>query len=562
MATLHLITNIKPVKPIGFGTEKRQLLVIEASRVLFLIAILLLALVFQASHGPFTSLDVWLPFYLLLTVSFVLNTGYLFWFDELKNWHGLINSALFAYDALFVTFLIYYTGTNQSFFLFLYLVNIILCGLVFQRRGSLLLALWTSVLFSFLMIIGSSVQGQTLSFAVGFNNVAFFTVAFLSGLLSEQLNFMGSELVEKQKDIEALRDLNQMIVDNMATGLMAVDLDGIITQVNQSALDILEDSRLLGRPLKDLFPSMHQSLDLTTLQKGNIPLKRMELEHKNFRGEKSIIEVTIGPLRDSSKKTVGYVLTFQDLTQVKKLEYAMRQQEKLAAVGQLAAGIAHEIGNPLASISGSIQLLSSSVSHSEEDKKLMTIALREIDRLSHLTSEFLDYVRPQAHIEDPINLNNLLQEILGFVKNNQSLPQGVEQKLELKSGRLILGHHDKLKQALLNIVINAYQAMENSKTQMISVSTTDLDLQEKVQLRIQDYGCGMDAANRDRIFEPFHTTKPNGTGLGLAISHRILEIHDASIVVESDPGRGTTFFIEFPSPDENKSLPPPKSRTA
>jgi len=561
MATLNLVSDIEPIKPIGFGTEKRRLLAIEASRIFFLVIILLVALLFQASQGSFISLDVWLPFYLLLMVSFILNTGYLFWFDEVKGWHGWVNSTLFAYDTLFVTFLIYYTGTNQSIFLFLYLVNIILCGLVFQRRGSLLLALWTSILFSFLIIIGPSVQGQNLYFAIGLNNVAFFAVAILGGLLSEQLNFMGSELVERQKDIEALRDLNQMIVDNMATGLITVDLDGVITQANESASNILEDNRLLGRPLKDLFPSLYQSLDLTTLRRGEVLSNRIELEHKNFRGEKAIIEVTIGPLNDRSKEAIGYVLTFQDLTQVKKLEYAMRQQEKLAAVGQLAAGIAHEIGNPLASISGGIQLLSRSAPHSEEDRKLMAIVLREIDRLSNLTSEFLDYVRPQARIEDSVNINNLLKEVMEFMNNNQNLPQGVEQKLELKSGRLILGHRDKLKQALLNIIINAYQAMEKSEKQVINVITEDLDLQEKVQLRIQDCGCGMDAANKDRIFEPFHTTKSNGTGLGLAISHRILEIHGASVVVESEPGKGTTFIIDFPSPDKNKTLPP-KSRTA
>ncbi|MCB0364760.1 MAG: PAS domain-containing protein [Bdellovibrionaceae bacterium] len=556
MATLNLVTDIEPVESMGLGTEKRRLLVIEASRVLFLIAILVVALAFQASQGPFISLDVWLPFYVLLMTSFVLNSIYLFLFDEMEGWHGWINSTLFAYDALFVTFLIYYTGTSQSIFLFLYLVNIILCGLVFQKRGSLLLALWTSILFSFLMIVGPSAQGQNLYFAVGLNNIAFFAVAYLGGLLSEQLNFMGSELVERQKDIEALRDLNQMIVDNMATGLLTMGLDGVITQVNQAANTILEDSRLLGRPLGELFPGIYESVDLAPIARGDIPSTRLELLYRNFRNEKAIIELTLGPLRDSSKEAVGYVMTFQDMTQVKKLEYAMRQQEKLAAVGQLAAGIAHEIRNPLASISGSIQLLSSSDAYGAEDKKLMNIVLREIDRLNHLISEFLDYVRPQTRIEDPINLNNLVQDIMEFVKNSTTLPQGVEQDISLKAARLIVGNKDKLKQALLNIVMNAYQAMDKSESKLIRVSTVDLDLASKVQLRIEDSGCGMDVANKDRIFEPFHTTKTNGTGLGLAISHKILESHGASVVVESEIGKGTTFVIEFPSPDGEKTLPP------
>lgn len=561
MTTLNLVTNLEPTEPIGFGTEQRRLLVIEASRVLFLVVILLVSLIFQASQGPFISLDVWLPFYVLLTVSFVFNSLYLYNFENLERWHGWINSTLFAYDALFVTFLIYYTGTSQSIFLFLYLVNIILCGLVFQRRGSLLLALWTSILFSFLMIVGPSVQGQNLYFAVGLNNVAFFAVAYLGGLLSEQLNFMGVELVERQKDIEALRDLNQMIVDNMATGLITTDLSGNITQVNYSASRILEDSELMGRQLFELFPDLKSTIDLRTIQRGDIQAKRTELDYKNFRGEKATIELTLGPLRDRSKSIIGFVFTFQDLTQIKRLEYAMRQQEKLAAVGQLAAGIAHEIRNPLASISGSIQLLSSSNSYTAEEKKLMSIVLKEIDRLNNLISEFLDYVRPHTRIEDPVNLNSLLQEILDFVANSKSLPSAVQQEVTLASGRTVFGHRDKLKQALLNIIINAYQAMEKSTTRVLRVSTRDLDLEQRVQVRIEDLGCGMDSANRSRMFEPFHTTKPGGTGLGLAIAHKILDSHGASIAVESEQGKGTTFIIDFPSPDREKS-PPPKRHIA
>ncbi|MCC7404819.1 MAG: PAS domain S-box protein [Bdellovibrionales bacterium] len=561
MTTLNLVTNLEPTEPIGFGTEQRRLLVIEASRVLFLVVILLVSLIFQASQGPFISLDVWLPFYVLLTVSFVFNSLYLYNFENLERWHGWINSTLFAYDALFVTFLIYYTGTSQSIFLFLYLVNIILCGLVFQRRGSLLLALWTSILFSFLMIVGPSVQGQNLYFAVGLNNVAFFAVAYLGGLLSEQLNFMGVELVERQKDIEALRDLNQMIVDNMATGLITTDLSGNITQVNYSASRILEDSELMGRQLFELFPDLKSTIDLRTIQRGDIQAKRTELDYKNFRGEKATIELTLGPLRDRSKSIIGFVFTFQDLTQIKRLEYAMRQQEKLAAVGQLAAGIAHEIRNPLASISGSIQLLSSSNSYTAEEKKLMRIVLKEIDRLNNLISEFLDYVRPHTRIEDPVNLNSLLQEILDFVANSKSLPSAVQQEVTLASGRTVFGHRDKLKQALLNIIINAYQAMEKSTTRVLRVSTRDLDLEQRVQVRIEDLGCGMDSANRSRMFEPFHTTKPGGTGLGLAIAHKILDSHGASIAVESEQGKGTTFIIDFPSPDREKS-PPPKRHIA
>lgn len=556
MTTLNLVTSISGTSPTGLDNEKRRLLMIEACRVLFLVAILLVALVFQSTQGPFISLDVWLPFYLLLFLSFSFNSIYIYFFENAGKWHGFFNAGLFGFDALFVTVLIYFTGTSQSVFLFLYLVNIILCGLVFQRKGALLLALWTSILFSCLMIIGPSIQGQTLYFAVGLNNIAFYAVAFLGGILSEQLNFMGSELAERQRDIEVLRDLNQMIVDNMVTGLLTTGLDGLVTQVNQAAIGILEDRDLLNKSIFSIFPNLNRDFSLLTFHQERNTNNRFEVEYKNYRGEKSTIEVTLGSLRNADGIVLGYVFTFQDLTQVKKIEYAMRQQEKMAAVGQLAAGIAHEIRNPLASISGSIQLLSTSnFASSGEDKKLMSIVLKEIDRLNDLITEFLDYVRPHARIEDPINLNQLIQEISDFVGNGTPSRVPVRRDLVLKSGRLIYGHKDKLRQALLNIVINAYQAMGEVSAPVLRIETKDLDLVHRVQLRVEDNGCGIEESNRARIFEPFHTTKPGGTGLGLAIAHKILDSHGATISVESTLNKGTSFIIEFPSPDTQGEKP-------
>lgn len=225
----------------------------------------------------------------------------------------------------------------------------------------------------------------------------------------------------------------------------------------------------------------------------------------------------------------------------------MRQSEKMAAVGQLAAGIAHEIRNPLASMSGSIQLLESSFPNAEsEERRLMKIVIREIDRLNNLITEFLDFVRPDVLRDDPVDLNSLLRDVMEMCRLNPSLRKDVVQVIDLQATRSIPGNRDKLKQAILNIVINAYQAMnDQSEVKEPKIVIKTIDREHAVVLTIRDHGCGMDEVGLRRMFEPFHTTKPKGTGLGLAITHKIIESHAGRIFVESTKGVGTEFTLEF-----------------
>jgi two-component system sensor histidine kinase PilS (NtrC family) len=534
-----------------FSKSRSQMLVIEAVRVGFLWAILVISLAFQALQPEFVNVDVLIPVYILMAVSFVLNGLYLMFIEKLlKVW--VSTAILFFFEAIFITSLIHYTGVNQSIFLFLYLVNIIVCGLVFQRRGALVLSLWTSILFSLLMILGPDLHGQTLFFSVGLNNLAFFAVAALSGLLSEQLNFMGSALLAQGKDLRALRNLNSLIVDNIATGLVTFDESGRVLLMNRAALEILDSpfSPVVGRSIEQVIPGLlskaqdavrefHGS-EATEMPKAT----RFDLNYKTGPEDKIILEMIVSLLPEENEIR-GYIITFQDLTRVRRLEFQMRQSEKMAAVGQLAAGIAHEIRNPLASISGSIQLLGSSFSsRQEEEQKLMAIVLREVDRLNNLITEFLDFVRPDALRDDPVDVNSVMKEVFEIVKFNKVLRQDVKQLVTLHATQQITGHRDKLKQAFLNIMINAYQAMGESAVPELVVSTSDLN--GKVIIKIKDSGSGIDEANLRKIFEPFHTTKPKGTGLGLAVTHKIVEHHGGQIFVESVKGVGTEFTLEFP----------------
>ncbi len=523
------------------------MLVIQAIRLAFLLTILIITVVFQALQPEFVNVEVLIPVYLMMAVEFVLNAVYLTFFDRfLKLWYT--TAILFFLESAFVTGLIYFTGVNQSIFLFLYLVNIILCGFVFQRRGAWILSFWTSILFSFLMIIGPEIKGQTLYFTVGLNNLAFFAVAGLSGYLSEQLNFMGVELLTQGKHFRALKNLNQLIIENIATGLVTIDQEGRILLANKAAHGILDlaQNAMLGRQLDEVFSGLMKRICAIEFLRNEQVSNRFDWPYRVAFGDNLTLAMTISELRGEAGESTGYVLAFEDLTKVRRLEFAVRQSEKLAAVGQLAAGIAHEIRNPLASISGCIQLLGTMfTSRQEEEQKLMSIVLKEIDRLNNLITEFLDFVRPDQIREDRIDCNDLLKEVLDMVRMNKGLRADVQQITTFSATRAISGHRDKLKQALLNIVINAYQAMHEIPRPVVEIGTKDSG--DSVVIWIKDHGVGIDEGRLRKIFEPFHTTKPKGTGLGLAVTHKIIESHNGQVFVESVKGSGAEFTLEFPA---------------
>lgn len=534
----------------GFGFDftksRNQMLIIQGVRLAFLLSILLITLVFQGLQPEFVNTSVLFPIYVMMTAMFVVNAIYLISFEWfLKYW--ISTAFLFFLESAFITGLIFFTGINQSIFLFLYLVNIILAGFVFGRRGAFLLSLWTSICFSMLLIFGPEVKGQTLFFAIGLNNIAFIAVSFLSGILSEQLNFMGSELKARGKDLRALQSLNQLILENIATGLLTIDQSGDVLQGNRAAAEILDTpaKKLVGSNIETWLANIMGRIRAITFALGDRRTERFDWIYRNPDGDKLILEITVSPLFEEDGALKGHVLAFHDSTKVRRLEFQMRQSEKMAAVGQLAAGIAHEIRNPLASISGSIQLLEGSfTSRQEEERRLMKIVLKEIDRLNNLITEFLDFVKPDQVTDEPVDLSALVRDVLEMVKFNSALRRDVEQVVELASQKQIAGNRDKLKQAILNIIINSYQAMNDSERPVIEVRT--LDRGSHVILIVRDHGVGIEENRLRKIFEPFHTTKPKGTGLGLAVTHKIIESHQGKVFVESTKGVGTEFTLEFP----------------
>jgi two-component system, NtrC family, sensor histidine kinase PilS len=549
---MRVLTDILKRSQFDFTQRANQMLVVEVIRVGFYVAILAVTALLTIQQPHFVNLDLISPIYGLLACAFIVHLFHAWFFEQaLRNWY--VKAALFAFDTLLLTAIIYHSGVSQSIFLFLFLVNIVLCGFVFRTRGAIVLALWTSILFSILLLIGTEEIGQKIIFILGINNLAFFVVAVLSGLLSEQITTMGVELKERGRDIQVLQDYNKLIVDNVPTGILTMDAFGRIIHSNPSALKILNiNENINGQPVAKWFPHFAEYFDRISqppkLRPEVIPHRRI-LHVRKSEEEKRIYELICSPMREGEGQLSGFILLFEDNTELHQLENDVRQAEKMAAIGQLAAGIAHEIRNPLASISGSVELLFSMLrSQTDDETKLMNIVMKEIKRLNGLVGEFLDFVRPEGSPEAQININEVVINVADLLKMNKTLNHKVNLVTDLQSQKVILGNFNKLKQAILNIVINAYQAMEKNDGGKITVRT--LDFPEKVVLKVRDEGVGMNETTVKKMFEPFHTTKKSGTGLGLAVTHKILEVHRAKVYVDSELGRGTEFVIEFPSNQE------------
>ena len=508
-------------------------LLIQASRLfLYLIVVAMMVLQHLIQDG-FTNWDLAKSFYTLACIGLLMHLIPLVSLDKYYSYKKFV-ALTFAVDVVLISFLLGASELNQSLFLFMYLVVIILSGLIFEYRGALLVAVLSSIGFTMASWFDPEIKAMSFLFMLMLNNIAFYAVAAISGYLSSQLNLFAQKLESQNLSMRVIQELNQLIIETIPSGLMTVTVDGTILQSNPGAQIVFLDDSIEGRNLKTFFPN--ENLNFSNLSQA----QKMELKYSK-NGDDRLLSLSLLPQFSENLVDKTFLVIIEDLTQVRKLEFAMRQSEKMAAVGQLAAGIAHEIRNPLAGISGSVELLSQTFSD-EDDKKLGKIILKEINRLNNLITEFLEFSKPEKPPVDSVDLNSLLKEVLQGAKANVNASIKVEEMLSDQA--VILGHRDKLKQAFLNIVINSFQAMDKQSSPVLKVSTIAKD--DMVLVRIEDNGCGMKAETRKRMFEPFLTTKPKGTGLGLAITHKILEAHLVQIDVQSEEGKGTIFTLAFP----------------
>ncbi len=448
-----------------------------------------------------------------------------------------------ALDVLYASGLVFLSGGGLSPFATLYPLAIVGSALLLYFRGALVTATASSLAYGLLVDLQyygllhplnpfplPQAQGPKLLFQLAFNLVAFYAVALLAGYLAEELRRTGERLEAAEAEVLDLEHLKESILQSLASGLVAVDPAGRALFFNRSAGALLERAGVDLRPGAD----MGAVFDLEGGARSEVVLEDGSL----------VLGYSVSPLFDRAGTRRGSILIFQDLTQVKRLEEELRRADRMAAVGRLAAGLAHEIRNPLGSLAGSVEVLGQSLEPEGEEAALLGIVLRETDRLNRLVTNFLHYARPGRLERSPVGLRSLVEEV-GFFFCQGEGSRGFRLVNEVPQDLVLPADRAQMEQLLLNLFRNSKEAAPDGVTVTVAASREE----GAVLLTVADDGPGMAPDEAERAFEPFFTRRNGGTGLGLATVHRVAENHGAGVSLETGPGLGAMFRFRFPLED-------------
>jgi two-component system, NtrC family, sensor histidine kinase PilS len=461
-------------------------------------------------------------------------------------------------DLVVASILIHATGGAQSAYTFFLPLTIIGAATVLPRNGALTIAIAAAILFAGIALLGwngalPAFSGQRirphdltaieLSRALGLNLAAIVGVSLLAINLSTQLQVASANLASQQSAAADLLTLHGDIVRCLSSGLVTVDGQGRVSTINEVACEILglRPEQVTGVRLEEVLPGISA---LTAGLGSAESLQRGELAVPRGDGA-LVLGVSISPLNSASGQFLGRVINFQDLTDLREMEHHIKRAERLAVVGGMAAGVAHEIRNPLASISGSIELLRSMPQTDPDSSALMGIVTREIDRLNGLLTELLDYTNPRSSKMTPCNLSQLIRDTVQVFAQDPELGK-VELRVDDASGPdgvEIAADPAKLRQVLWNLLRNGAESAGRGGGHVRVELRPGGDT---VELAVIDDGPGVAPEHRERIFDPFFTTKTKGHGLGLAMVQNIVVEHGGLVRLDSRPGEGARFTVQLP----------------
>ncbi len=488
-----------------------------------------------------------MPFLTGMVLWFVLSLFFLFLVTIWKE-HRLQAMLQVLSDLAMVTLIVHLTGGIDSSLNFLYPLVIIVACMLLPRTWGYLSAGLAFILFG--TVLELDFYGVIPSFAtthpklkalqvvIFVNLFAYIAIAYLAGLLVSKLRQADVKLKDASGALENLQALHENIVQSMSEGVITTGLDGRMTLVNRAAQQLLEmsEEELRGRSVSDLF---QDPLPHFGSGRGD-----GEVRYIAGNGFRKTFRVTVSSLNVNEPESPGFVYTFDDLTEIRRLEREVRMQDRLAAVGRLAAAIAHEIRNPLTSIAGSVSMLSDAPALSTEEKHLLEIIKRESDRLNGIITDFLAYSRGKQYRFERVNVIPLVADTLTLLEHRltaESSAIRVERRFS-QSEAWVLADGDKLKQVFWNFCENALRAMKKTGGKLtVSLVERGPDW----ELNFADTGQGISPQQSEKIFEPFQSNFEGGTGLGLAIVYQIVQAHEGKVWARSEVGKGTNFVLRL-----------------
>ena len=498
------------------------------------------------------------PLYFLIFLTSFFTLLYATAFRQVRNLRWMAYLQLTG-DVLVITLLLYFTGGVRSSFSFLYILVIITASILVYRRGSLYIASVSSVFYGLLVDLLyynviphydlqpseiADITNRLIYYNIFLHIFGFYFTAWSSSYLSERLRRTRTELEEMDEDLSDLKLLHQKIINSMTVGLILTNLEGRINFINEAGL------QLLGLPLHqvlggDVVRLFTKSIDLQQIRQALQKQKVVPLE-REFPREKDhlLMGMNLSFLHTQRGTPSGIIVVFQDITETRKMERQLRMQERMVATGTMAAGIAHEIRNPLAAIRGSVQLLKDDLQLSDEQKQLMEIVLTESMRLDQTIQNFLNYAKPKELKKEKTNLNKIVGDMLKFIQKGPDFKEG--HRITFSNSLEEFAHEidsNQMKQVIWNLSINALRAMPEGGTLKV---TLEHNLNGDVILSFRDEGKGIEPDRLDSIFDPFQKSTTGGSGLGMAIVYRIIQDHNGRIFIESIPGAGTTITIHLP----------------
>jgi two-component system, NtrC family, sensor histidine kinase PilS len=480
----------------------------------------------------------------------------LFWFSLslfyvllLSLWkeHQLQASLQVLTDLALVTLVVHETGGWDSSLNFLYPLAIVVASVLLPRVWAYLIAALAFILYgtvlelNYYAVIPSYCTThpgfQALQAIIFVNLFAFLAIAYLAGLLTAKLRQVGVQLKDTSGALESLQVLHENIIHSISSGLVTTGLDGRITLVNAAGQRLLERTaaELVGTPVHQLFMD---PLPIVESQD-----KHAEVRFDNPGKFRKTLRARVAALTVPERGDQGYVYVLDDLTEIRRLEREVRMQDRLAAVGRLAAAIAHEIRNPLTSIAGSVSMLSGVPEMNEEHRRLLDIVTRESQRLNAIITDFLAYSRTKQYHFERVDLIHLVEDTLTLIDHRMTAENTgihVRRSFPVKTA-WTLADGDKLKQVFWNLCENAVRAMQQGGTLTVAVEAAGEDW----QVGFTDTGTGMTPQQTEKIFEPFQSNFEGGTGLGLAIVYQIMQAHEGKIFARSKQGQGSTFVLRL-----------------